>query len=176
MLATRGIAPATTLSQSRMVVTAVQRLEQQTASTLAQGWWFNTETRELQPNADQRIYVPQDYLSVRVPRPGTAVARGRTMYDPVAGTDLFTKPVCVLVRRAIPFEDIPELVAAYIVADARHKYQRDYDGDSTKTRDLFAELVAARAAAMSEEIRQQQANLLLANPTVQYLHSRRSRR
>jgi hypothetical protein len=138
----------------------------------ARGWWFNREKLTLTPGAlDGGLYLPGDAVNVRTEDP-TIVQRYRRMYDTANGTYVFTKNVEIELIRLIPYKQTPELYADYIRAEAVLRFQKRYDGDSTKTRELARERDIARMEANAEETRQVGANLLDSNVRLSYIKSR----
>jgi Tail tubular protein len=138
----------------------------------ARGWWFNRETMTLQPGAlDGSIYLPGDAISVRT-ESRNYVQRYRRLYNLDGGTYVFEQEQAVTLLRLVPFEHAPELFSAYAAAEAVMRFQKRYDGDSAKTRELNKELTDARIAAMTEETRQVKANLIDSNARLSYIKSR----
>lgn len=138
----------------------------------ARGWWFNRELLTIQVGGlDSAGYLPGDTINVRMTEGETRklVQRGRRLYDVQAGSYVIDSQVKVILVRLVPFEDTPELFAAYVAAETVLRFQKRYDGDSTKTRQLNDEQVAARVAATAEEIRQVGANLITENPRLQQI-------
>ena len=167
MLGTRGERPVNSLSSPHRLMGACQDvLARATRACLSSGWWFNTEVTTLYPSPeDNRIYLANDILSVK-DNDAQYAQRGRLLYDSLKGTDEFAGEVKARIVRELPFESIPETVAVYVAAAAVYRFQRDYDGDSTKTRDLRAERDIARAFAYADETRHSRANLIDINPTL----------
>ena len=58
---------------------------------------------------------------------------------------------------------------ARVAAEAVLRFQKRYDGDSQKTRELFREQQDARIAAQAEETRQVHANLIDSNVRLSYI-------
>jgi hypothetical protein len=140
----------------------------------ARGWWFNREVLTIAPGGlDGYIYLPGDAISVRHENPDY-VQRYNRLYNTKsdgANPYIFTEEQEVTILRLIPFEQTPELYAAYAAAEAVQRFQKRYDGDSQKTRELGRELTEARIAAMAEETRQVGANLIESNARLVYLKS-----
>lgn len=138
----------------------------------ARGWWFNREQLTLQPGAlDSAIYLPGDTINVRTEN-RNYVQRYRRLYNLDGGTYTFTESQDVELVRLVPFEQTPELFAAYVAAEAVLRFQKRYDGDSQKTRELGHELADARTYAQAEETRQARANLIESNVRLSYIKSR----
>lgn len=149
-------------------------------SVQAKGWWFNRERIKLAPSAlDGGIYLPGDFIAVRVPRdPHTGrshrsiTQRGRRLYDVDGGTYTFTEPLEVDLIRLVPFEDLPEQAASHIAATTVLQFQSLYDGDTAKGRELQGRITGTDGtfiALKSEEIRNAQPNLLESNYRLQRL-------
>jgi hypothetical protein len=162
MLGTMGEAPLNSLNDSHNMKGAAQRiLARFNKNIQAEGWWYNREKFTALPELNTgKIYLPSDTIGVR----GDFIQRGRVLYDPAKGTDVFTQPQTFQLLRLVPFEDLPEIAAAYIAAAAVLRFQSDYDGDSTKTRELTLLAMAAKTEAKAEETRQVRGNLIWANP------------
>lgn len=151
---------------------AVSILDRVNREFQARGWWFNRETLTLAPSAvDSAIYLPGDTINVRT-ADRTIVQRYRRLYDTANGTYVFTSSKEVTLIRLVPFKETPELFAAYAAAEAVLRFQKRYDGDSQKTRELDREQLNARIAANAEETRHVQANLLDSNERLAYIKSR----
>ena len=135
----------------------------------ARGWWFNRERMTLQPGAlDSCIYLPGDTIGVRTEN-RNYVQRYRRLYNLDGGTYVFDTAQDVELLRLVPFEETPELYAAYAAAETIQRFQKRYDGDSQKSRELRDELNAARIAANAEETRQVKANLIESNVRLTYI-------
>lgn len=161
MLGTMGEAPLNSLSDAHAFKGAAQRvLNRVNNAVQARGWWFNRENFTGTPELNTgKIYLPTDTIGIR----GTHIQRGRTLYDPVKGTDVFTEDQKLVLIRLVPFEDLPEVAASYIAAAAVSRFQSDYDGDSTKARELSGVAATTKALAEAEETRQAKANLIYSN-------------
>lgn len=135
----------------------------------ARGWWFNRERMTLQPGAlDSCIYLPGDTIGVRTEN-RNYVQRYRRLYNLDGGTYVFDTEQDVELLRLVPFEETPELYAAYVAAETIQRFQKRYDGDSQKSRELRDELQEARIAANAEETRQVKANLIESNVRLTYI-------
>lgn len=155
-LAVMGEAPLNTLAEDHAYKqSALNILERNDKQIQSEGWWFNTEYLELSPNpTDSRIYLPNDTATIRpiCDRPDI-VQRGRILYDTSKGTDKFVAGTIIrlnLIRR-VAFELVPSSVNDYITRKTVLDFQNDYDGDSTKTRDLWREVYGTPANANTQE-------------------------
>lgn len=176
MLGTMGEVPLNAVDDPHPYKAAcVSILQRVNREFQAKGWWFNRETLTLQPNGlNGHIYLPGSTISVRTPQ-ATYVQRGNRLYntapDEGANPYVFTEEMEVTLLRLIPFEDTPELFAAHVAAEATLRFQKRYDGDSQKTRQLAEEAKAARIEANSEETRQGKVNLIESNERLTYIKS-----
>ena len=173
MLATMGEAPLNSLTDPHTFRGAAQRtLTNYNRQIQSRGWWFNQEVLNLQPSGvDGKLYLPGDTINVRVPGFPEIVQRGTVMYDTTLGTDVFTEEREVYLIRLLDFEKVPEIVAQFIAASAILNFQTNYDGDSTRTRELKLYEESTKIEANAEETRQLQVNLRTSNPTIAYIKS-----
>lgn len=179
-LGTMGESPLSTLEDPHAYRgAALATLANLNRQIQAKGWWFNRETLTLSPSSlDSTIYLPGDFVSVRVPRTveGAAtrqiVQRGRRLYDTSNGTYEFSSAVYVEVVRLVTFEDLPEVAAQHIAALTVLQFQSKYDGDTAKRRELMERIGGphgTHAAINTEETRDQQVNLIESNGRLQRL-------
>jgi hypothetical protein len=172
MLGTMGEAPLNAIDDAHPYrAAALSILDRVNREFQARSWWFNREELTLEPGAlDSSIYLPGDTINVRTTN-RNIVQRYRRLYNLDGGTYVFTASQDVTLIRLVPFEDSPELYAAYAAAEAVMRFQKRYDGDSEKTRTLKQELADAKAAANAEETRQVKANLIESNVRLMYIKS-----
>jgi hypothetical protein len=161
---------------------AQNMLDKNTRAIQAKGFWFNRESLTLAPSTlDSGIYLPGDFIAVRVPRDANTglphrniTQRGRRLYNTDGGTYVFTSPLKVDLIRLVPFADLPEQAASHIAAVTVLQFQSLYDGDTAKARELNARIDGkdgTLAALRIEEARNTQANLLESNYRLQRLKS-----
>jgi hypothetical protein len=128
------------------------------------GWWFNLELLTVSPNiVDSYIYLPGDTLNVHT-ESHFYVMRADRLFNLEGGTYVFTKPVLLEVIREVPFEDLPSVAQDYIEAAAVLSFQDEYDGDSTKTRQITNEYTDARVAFNKEATIAAKMNMITNNP------------
>jgi Tail tubular protein len=146
-LATMGQRPINAITDPHPWRSAAQdKLVEANTNVQGRGWWFNMELLTLTPSiVDSNIYLPSDTLDVRT-ESQFYVMRTNRVFNLNGGTYLFTSPITVRLIRNIPFADMPSPAQDYIEALAVLNFQRDYDGDSTKTRQLTERYMDARAA------------------------------
>lgn len=122
------------------------KLSEASHSIQSRGWWFNLELLTLEPNiVDSYIYLPGDALDVRT-QSSMYVARNGRVFNLDGGTYEFTDSVDIELVREIPFEDLPGPAQSYVEAAAVLNFQKDYDGDTAKTRELKEKYSDARVA------------------------------
>lgn len=171
-LGTMGELPLTSLLDPHpLSAAAVSILDTVNREFQAKGWWFNREQTTLTPSVpDGFLNLPADAISVRT-LDRKHVQRYRKLYNTDGGTYVFTAPQDIELVRLVPFEESPELFGAYVAAETVLRFQKRYDGDSTKTRQLADERLAARIGCNSEETRQVHANLIEGNQRLSYIKS-----
>lgn len=164
MLGTMGEAPLATLTAPHALRGSCQRTLRLTSDAVQSvGWWFNRETLTLQPSVvDGTVYLPGDFLGVRTPDDSKAVERAGRLYDTEAGDWLRAEIDVTLIRR-ISFDQLPYLARSAIGLEAIKKFQRNYDGDTAKTRDIREEYSEAIMMLQAEETRQVKANRIASN-------------
>ena len=174
MLATMGEAPLASLEEPHTFKgAALTYLDRANRTTQARGWWFNTEDLTLQPMLNGRINLANDIVAVRTSDP-KIVQRGQYLYNLDGGTDIFTSSVDVTAIRVVPFENLPEVMSDYIGWCAAHTFQLNYDGDSTRTRELEGLKAASYVAARADDIRNKRINMIQSNPRLAVMHARRN--
>lgn len=175
-LGTMGLTPLASIDTDQPYVDAALSLYDLTlAAQIARGWHFNRFTVELVPDPDGVITRAANMVSF-VPTPPLPVAwegtRLRYVDQPFKK---FTKPVVGRGIFTVSDEDLPELFWQMCMLQAVTQFQTVYDGDSTKTRLLTAELAVAANAWGVQEIQAVQANMLESNERLQSLKARTHR-
>jgi hypothetical protein len=170
MLGTMGETPLNSLLQPHPFLAAAKKaLEDKNREIQARGWWYNTEAMVGRPSPeDSHIYLSSDILEVRAPS-RNVVQRGDRLYDLDTADTVFTADIDLSVVRLIPFEQLPELAAQFIAAEAVKAFQKNYDGDRAKTEELRGEAREARAEARAQHIRSVRANFFDSNYTLSRL-------
>lgn len=173
MMSTLGETPLASIDDDHPFVAAgLQFLKTANNREQAKGWWFNTERVTLSPDAATGfIMVPNDALSIDPMDGSNYVQRGRRLYNPRTQSYIFTQPITCKLIRKIPFEDLPPSAASYIGLSAVLLFQRNYDADTNKTRDIGREVGDAYITFNSEQIRNVNANLMLSRSMLTKLHS-----
>ena len=163
MLGLLGESPVNDLDSFHpMVPKALNVLDTASGEVQSGRWWFNTEITKLIPQVDSgHLLLPDNTVSVDVltERPRTA-QRGRKLYNLDDNTFKFTAPLEVELRVEYPFDELPNIVRAYIAAAAMLRFQNTIDGDDAKTRRLMTQAKDARMELNAEHTRQVKANML----------------
>lgn len=97
------------------------------------GWWFNTFLEELVPEADGKIYLPDDTLKIReIPAlPGYNVAQVGNVLQDLNGQEL-PGTLAAFRTRYLPISQIPEVAASVVAEYARYLYASDIIKDPTE--------------------------------------------
>ncbi len=163
-IATLGEAPLVTLEDDHTYKAAAQNyLNKTRLEMLGRGWWFNTEAIYLTPDAISKyVYIPQDALNVRsLEYRGYSLAqRGRRIYNTQHNTYEFLDRVRMVVFRNLPFDDLPHHAQEYVRDRTVLTFQREYDGDGNRTRELAIDAQSSWANLKAEQLRQVKPNLL----------------
>lgn len=88
-----------------------QKLDQTRKSLLTEGWWFNTTTPTLYPDAEQYIAVPKSALSILAP--GLEV-RGTRLYNLKEATYKFPSAVTILLVEDMVWDELPSVAQEYL--------------------------------------------------------------
>jgi hypothetical protein len=165
-----GEAPLTSLTDSHAFLGAAQdTLDRVNRSIQAETWWFNLEKLELTPSPiDASLYLPSDTLEVRTGNQDY-VQRGDRIYNLDGGTYEFDKPMTVQIVRLVDFEELPEVAATFIGTSAVLDFQVNYDGDSTRMRELNKQLEQAMIPMTATQTRNRITNLIDNNVRLQRL-------
>lgn len=127
----------------------------------SKGWWFNTRETTLVP-ASGTIALDSDvYLSVAAKnlyREQYAV-RDDKLYDMTNGTFTITSNVQVVIRELVPFEDLPETAAQYVMLAAAVRFVKTYDGDRSKLTEVKEDAAMAYIPFHADHIRNSHVNL-----------------
>jgi hypothetical protein len=95
------------------------QLEITKRNILSQGWFFNTTTRDLKPDLSGYIPLPSTFLSVDGgDNYSNVVTRDQKLFDKSELTYKFDEPIECVVIEDIYFDDIPFVIADYIVKSA----------------------------------------------------------
>lgn len=170
MIGTLGEQPLTSLTDSHEYLgTAQDTLDRVSRTIQGKGAWYNMESVKLDPNpVDSGIYLPGDTLEV-VAASRDYVQRGNRLYNLDGGTYVFDKAQELKLIRYVDFEDLPEVAASYIAAEAVLDFQTNYDGDSARQAKLANNVAVLSIAYNQAHVRNRRANLIDSNFRLQRL-------
>lgn len=154
------------------VINALEFIEQEKKRLCTRGWWFNTETVTLRPNAlDGLIPANPSFILMAAPR-RRLVVRDEYLYDLDAGTNRFSAPVTMQVIRNETFEDLPAPARNYIVAKATRRFQARFMGAAELDAEAGQEETEAWQNLQEFELDFGQYNILTDNRTVMEMGER----
>lgn len=166
MLAAIGESPVNSLNSTgiSIVATAQNRLFMTSKRVQAKGWSWNTDWgMPLTPDSQGNIWLPQTALKTKL-TPDFAsqklVFRNGQLYDPVNQTFTFTSAVAADVVTLLDFEWLPEMARQFIFISACRKFQQGFVGSDTLSGFEEKDEVTAWAQLLSEELEQQDSNIL----------------
>lgn len=167
-LASMGEEPINSLADDNAFINSAKfALEQTVINEQSRGWYFNTETITVHPNAvDSQYYVPADVIDFTKDgfNPEWLMLRGTRIYSSAAGEYLTgTSPIKLRVIRLLPFEDLPIMARRMVKAAAVLLFQQSYDGDSTKISEAQTEYQMAYTYLNTQHIKSVKANFLPRN-------------
>lgn len=174
MIVSTGTRPLTA-EQNRhpLYMKAEQLLERIQASVQAIGLWFNTEVRDVVPQSNGEIIVPQGCIKADpADRHFNLTLRGRRMYNLDTGTYEINEPVRLKMLFDVPLETMPLSAQEYIRAKAVYEFYLNEDGGDPKLSNYRNSRDRGWQALYREHIRNRQANVF-DNPSNAVTHLRR---
>jgi hypothetical protein len=170
MLGKMGEVPVESLTEDHDFIPACLRaLNDMNRIVQTRGYWFNTEVLTVTPDANGFINLPGDVLSV-ITKSRSHIKRGAKLYDTENGTDVFADEVCMSIVRLLAFDDLVPEAQTYIAHRAVAEFQSDYDGDTTKTRQLLIDMAEAKVVLNAAHIRNIRLNAIDNHPRLRRLH------
>lgn len=144
LLATVGIRPLTAQDTNHPSYLDAQTTLINTMNDLqSKSWWFNERLATFTPDAvDHTIRLPDNVIQIRSTN-RDLIQRGRLLYNRRTNSQYFTMPVCVEIREAFDFEDLPYSAQAAIRDKAIVLYYTNKGNDAARTQ------VYAQIAGMS---------------------------
>lgn len=176
-LASMGEEPINSMAEENAFVNSAKfALEQATANEQGRGWYFNTETVTIVPNArDGYYYAPADVLDLTVCEfnPTWLALRGQRLYNSAEGEFHTGKtPIKVRLIRLLSFEDLPFMARRLVKGATVILFQQSYDGDATKSKDAETEYQMAYIHLNTQHIKTVGANFLPRRGAVPQRHAR----
>ncbi len=162
-LASMGEAPVLALTVPHPYIPrAITLLRKHNKLVQASQWWFNTTSVTLVPIApgyEVTASLPTGTIGIIAGAGTPYVLNGDgTVYDLVAG-EIVTTSIDVKVNRELDFVDLPVEANIYIADCTVVEFQRDYDGDQARARDLKEQRKDSGTQLMSQHIRMMKSNL-----------------
>ena len=161
MLIASGEAPVESLDGSHPLHTALlQVLEDVSTLEQSKGWWFNEYKTTLTPDGTGRIELAADVVRIQPLGAGRSfVRRGNFLLDRETRSDVFDKPITVLLTERWDFEDLPPTFAQYVAAMAALQAGSAYDADQLTLQSLLSRVDLARMPMMKEHVDNSRVNL-----------------
>lgn len=113
-----GERPVTSLeAKSPTLAVILPQIECEVELCTATGWWFNTFYGvEIFPDSEGNLMVPEDTISFVTDKgQPSIVARGEQFFDSATRSYTFTEKVRGTLRQRVPFEELPENAARYVL-------------------------------------------------------------
>ncbi len=132
------------------------------------GFWFNSYTTSLTPNARGEVYLPETTIQADPETIALRYAlRGRRLFDINKRTfNLGTAPFRAKIVEETALEDLPLLAVDYLRHKARYDFYLDRDGDETKLRRYNDERLIAWRALYAENLRNQDITALSSQSSI----------
>ena len=133
-----------------------------TRKVLSYGWKFNELTISFYPNEEGNIVVPDTFLTATGTEDNPEVViRDWKVYDKENNTFKFKSPITLNVIDDVNFDDIPFVIANYIVQVASYKAYIDIIGNTDDVRIRREELQMSKIEAMRYDTQISETNILL---------------
>lgn len=161
MVVSTGARPLTA-EQSRhpLYMKAEQLLDRVQASVQSRGLWFNTECREIDPQSNGEIIVPQGCIKADpADRHCNLTLRGSRMYDLDTGTYEVGETVLLKMLFELPLEEMPLAAQEYIRSKAVYEFYLNEDGGDPKLSNYRNERDMGWQTLYREHLRSRQANI-----------------
>lgn len=136
-------------------------LDETSAKIQLQGWWFNTETWEFQPDSTtNKIQIASNVLFFQPTDGGDYVLRGQFLYNRADKSYSFTAPVEASILWDLKFDELPTSFSFYVAYVAAKETQMLFSSDSTIDRDLVGRISEAYVRLQREHLRYKGHNLI----------------
>lgn len=114
-----GEHPVTSVeAKSPTLAVVLPQLEETRAALLLSGWWFNEYPTTLYPDTAGGIAVPDDTLSFVPCEPIPMIQRGTAFFNGATRSFKFDASVSGTLITDVPFEELPESAAQYVLYSA----------------------------------------------------------
>jgi hypothetical protein len=177
-LAAAGATPITTFENNQPDVLSMRALLISNSKELqARGWWFNREyTISLAPDAQGRVIVPQNALSVDSVDPSdNFTVRGAFLYDRDNATTVISRSIVIDSITFLVWEELPFIAQNAIQYQAALDFVGGDDGDADEVIRLEAKFNKAFAELKRHNLRNEDITVRT-NLTVSRVMARRRNR
>lgn len=114
-----GEHPVTSVeAKSPTLAVVLPQLDETRSTVLLGGWWFNEYPVTLYPDSQGEIAAPNSLLSFVPHERIRIVQRGRKFFNASDRSFKFNGPISGIMTQDIPFEELPESVAQYVLYTA----------------------------------------------------------
>lgn len=154
-----GERPVTSLeAKSPTLAVILPQIESETSLALSTGWWFNTAyNTDLFPDSEGNLMVPEDTISFVSNREYPAVVvRGERFYDLQRRSYFFTSKIRGTLIQNVPFEELPENAARWIMFSAMVTIYATDIGMEQVVQLWSQYAIAAKGLMEQEHLRQRQ--------------------
>lgn len=146
------------VSDVQEVKIALQRLKLSRRSILSNGWKFNTsENWEFPIDGDGFINIPSNALHV-IPNTTTIIVKDGKLFDDQDNSNVFTESQDAKVIWDIEIDNMPEVIAQYILAHAVSRFQMKMVGDREQNIQNKRDEAEAKIAAKKYDIKDRKLN------------------
>lgn len=125
------------------IVHALNIWDEYSDEILSNGWWFNVETWQLQPQTDGTVVIPPDVLAVNTPDTNY-IKKGRYLYDLENHTNDFTGATETNLNLDLlmswSVDELPPTMFNYILSACKLKMLMDLAFDGNKAQELQGEV------------------------------------
>jgi len=129
------------------VAKALQFLRRTSRAVQARGWYFNTECKTIQRNADDEVFVGTDVFEVdATPWQDEIhpILRGNQVYDLKGNTFTFSKDPELEVKTFLDWDLVPAVAREYIAIKSARAFVLSEEGDINHARSAEMERGALR--------------------------------
>lgn len=161
MIGSTGARPLTAVQNRHpLYMKAEQLLERVQASVQSLGLWFNTEVREIVPQTNGEIIVPQGCIKADpADRHFNLTLRGNKMYDLDTGSYAIGDKTRLKMIFSVPLEEMPLSAQEYIRVKSVYEFYLNEDGGDPKLSNYRNSRDIGWQHMYREHIRNRQANI-----------------
>lgn len=150
-----GERPVTTLSaQHPTLAVLLPVFEQVRRTVLGRGWWFNEYQTTLYPASDGTVAVGDDTITFLPDLHHHAIQRGKSLFNIETLTYVFNNAVTGRLTTDVPFDELPESAANYVMHTALVEVYATDIGMSQELQVWSAMAAQAWSDMLAEHLRQ----------------------